>query len=87
MPFFYNHPIKVEIKEIFVHAKLKNINKLKKEEELHTILEYKKNLLINTETLWAGIEQMRSLNKENIKNKNIKKEDKNSADLPEIVKK
>ena len=86
MPFFYNHPIKVEIKEIFVYARLKDINKLKKEEELHNILEYKKNLLINTEQLWAEIERMTRQNKEN-KKKDFKKEEQNSVDLPEIVKK
>ena len=87
MPFFYNHPIKVEIKEIFVYAKLKNINKLKKEEELRNILNFKKNLLLNTEQLWAEIEQIKRLNKENTKNKRFKKEDQALEALPEIVKK
>ena len=87
MPFFYNHPIKVEIKEIFVYAKLKNINKLKKEEELRNILNFKKNSLLNTEQLWAEIEQIKRLNKENTKNKRFKKEDQALEALPEIVKK
>ena len=86
MPFFYNNPIKVKIKEIFVHAKVKNINKLKKEEELNTILQFKQNSLINSEQLLAEIEQMKKQNKENSKNKKSKNETKN-ANLPEIVKK
>ena len=55
MPFFYNYPIRVIIKEIFVHAKQKDINKIQKEEELRTIIEYNKNLLINTEPILAEI--------------------------------
>ena len=86
MPFFYNNPIKVKIKEIFVHAKVKNINKLKKEEELNTILQFKQNSLINSEQLLAEIEQMKKQNRENSKNKKSINETKN-ANLPEIVKK
>ena len=64
MPFFYNNPIKVEVKQIFAHFRQKDINKLKKEEELHTILEYKKNILLNEEQFAAEIDEMKKQNKE-----------------------
>ena len=89
MPFFYNNPIKVIIKQIFAHAKQKDINKLKKDEELHTILEYKKNLLLNMEQLFAEIEEIKRQNKENI-NLNFEsfnKDKKEGENMPEIVQK
>ena len=88
MPFFYNNPIKVKINQIFAHFRQKDINKLKKEEELHTILEYKKNLLINSEQLFAEIEEMKRQNKENnMQGKRFKREEKTEENLPEIVQK
>ena len=71
MPFFYDNPIKVIINKIFFHARQKNINKLKKEEELKNILEYKKKLLLNTEQLFAQIDEVKRQNQENIKKKKM----------------
>lgn len=69
MPFFYNHPIKVIINKIFFHARQKNINKLQKKEELKNLLEYKKKKLLNTEQLFAEIDEVKRQNKENAKRK------------------
>ena len=69
MPFFYNYPIRVFLKKIFVHVKQKDINKLKKAEELNNIIEYNKNLLINTEQLLAQIEEVKRDNNESTKSK------------------
>ena len=88
MPFFYNNPIKVKINKIFAHFRQKDINKLKKDEELHTILEYKKNLLINSEQLFAELEEMKRQNKENnMQAKRFKRDEKAEENLPEIVQK
>ena len=69
MPFFYNHPIKVIINKIFFHARQKNINNLQKKEELKNLLEYKKKKLLNTEQLYAEIDEVKKQNKENAKRK------------------
>ena len=66
MPFFYNNPIKVEVNKIYAHFRQKDINKLNKDEELHTILEYKKNILLNEEQFAAEIDEMKKQNKENM---------------------
>ena len=88
MPFFYDNPIKVKIDKIFVYLKQKDINKLKKEEELHTILEYKKYLLINLEQFQAGIQEMRMQNNKNSNEngfKSLGQED--TPNLPQFVQK
>ena len=82
MPLFYNNPIKVKISKIFLHVRIKDINNLNKEEELNNMLEYKKNILINTEQLFAEVKEMKRQNNE--KGKSFKKTDENE---PDIVKK
>ncbi len=67
MPFFYDNPIKVKIEKLFFHARQKNINNLKKEEELKNLLEYKKKKLLNTEQLYAQIDEVKRQNEENEK--------------------
>ena len=52
-----------------MHVKQKDINKLKKAEELNNIIEYNKNLLINTEQLLAQIEEVKRDNNESTKSK------------------
>ena len=42
MPFFYDHTIIVFVDKIFFHARLKNINKLDKDEEIKNMQEFKK---------------------------------------------
>ena len=69
MPFFYNNPIKVIVNKLFFHARQKNINKLQKKEELKNLLEYKKKKLLNTEQLYAQIDEVKRQNKENAKRK------------------
>ena len=85
MPFFYDNPIKVIIKKIFFHARQKNINKLQKEEELKNLLEYKKQLLLNSEQFFAQIDEVKRQNKENIKRKEMFA--KESVAEPDLVQK
>ena len=85
MPFFYDNPIKVIIDKIFFHARQKNINKLQKEEELKNLLEYKKKLLLNTEQLYAQIDEIKRQNKENIEKKKLFAKD--STAEPDLVSK
>ena len=85
MPFFYDNPIKVKINKLFFHARQKNINKLQKEEELKNLLEYKKKLLLNTEQLFAQIDEIKRQNKENIEKKKMFAKD--SVAEPSLVQK
>ena len=86
MPFFYNHPIRVIINKLFFHARQKNINNLQKKEELKNLLEYKKKKLLNTEQLFAEINEVKRQNKENAKRKiNFAKDDIEEAGLVEKI--
>ena len=69
MPFFYDHPIDVLIDQIFFHARLKNINKLDKEETIKNMEEFKRNQLLKAEQILAQIENVKKENKENEKKK------------------
>ena len=51
LPRFYLYPIKVEIENIFVHSKQKNVNNLKKEDEINLLQNYKNAKLKNNEEL------------------------------------
>ena len=84
MPFFYNNPIIVNIDKIFIHTRQKDINKLNKEVELSTILEYKKNLLLNLEQLFAEIEKIK---RQKNTDKILKIGEKTEQSLPEIAQK
>ena len=76
MPFFYNHPIKVVVNKIFFHARLKNINKLNKEEEIKNMQKLKESSLLSAEEIKAQVLDIQKQNEENTKkkNKNEKKE-------------
>ena len=82
MPFFYNHPIKVVVNKIFFHARLKNINKLNKEEEIKNMQKLKESSLLNAEVLKANI---LDIQKENAKN--TKKKNSNEKKEPTLVEK
>ena len=71
MPFFYDHAIKVFVNRIFFHARLKNINKLDKDEEIKNMQEFKKNQLLKTEQIYAQIEEVKRQNQENSHNKSF----------------
>ena len=76
MPFFYNNPIKVVVNKIFFHARLKNINKLNKEEEIKNMQKLKDSSLLSAEEVKAQILDIQKQNAKNTKktNKNEKKE-------------
>ena len=67
MPFFYDHPIKVFIDKIFFHARLKNINKLEKEETIKNMEEFKKGQLSSAEEVRAQVEEVKRSNDERSK--------------------
>ena len=70
MPFFYDHTIKVFVDRVFFHARLKNINQLKEEEEIKNMEEFKKAQLLKTEQIIAQMEDVKRQNKENENKKN-----------------
>jgi len=83
MPFFYDHAIKVYVSRIFFHARLKNINKLDKDEEIKNMQEFKKNQLINAEQIYAQIEEVKRQNEENESKKS--KDEKKSPGLVQKI--
>jgi hypothetical protein len=75
MPFFYNHAIKVFIDKIFFHARMKNINKLKKEDEIKNMQNLKQSQLLSAEQIIAQVEDVKKQNEEQAKkNTDEKKE-------------
>ena len=64
MPFFYDNAINVFVDKIFFHARLKNINKLNKEEEIKNMEELKKNQLLKTEQIMAQVDDVKRQNQE-----------------------
>ena len=84
MPFFYDHTIKVFIDKIFFHARLKNINKLDKDEEIKNMQEFKKNQLLKTEQIKAQVEEVRRQNEEN-ESKKSKGEKKSPGLVQKII--
>ena len=79
MPFFYENPIDVFVDKIFFHARLKNINKLKEEDEIKNMEEFKKSQLLKTEQVRAQIEEVIRENEESESKK--RKKDKHSPGL------
>ena len=76
MPFFYDHAIIVIVEKIFFHARLKNINKLNKEEEIKNMQAFKDSQLLSAEEMYAQVLNVQKENEENqkqSKNKNEKK--------------
>ena len=57
MPFFYDHAIKVFVDKIFFHARLKNINKLNKEDEIKNMQNLKESNLLSAEQVFAQVEE------------------------------
>jgi len=83
MPFFYNHPIKVVVNKIFFHARLKNINKLNKEEEIKNMQKLKESSLLSAEEIKAQVLDIQKQNEENTKKKN--KNEKKEPDLAQKI--
>ena len=75
MPFFYEHAIKVFVDKIFFHARLKNINKLNKQDEIKNMQNLKEQMLLTAEQSFAQIEDIKKQNsaKENKKKPEEKK--------------
>ena len=75
MPFFYEHAIKVFVDKIFFHARLKNINKLNKQDEIKNMQNLKEQMLLTAEQSFAQIEDIKKQNnaKENKKKTRRKK--------------
>ena len=74
MPFFYEHAIKVVVEKIFFHARLKNINKLNKEEEIKNMQKLKESRLLSAEQIFAQILDVKKQNEEKQQKKEDKKE-------------
>ena len=83
MPFFYDHTIIVFVDKIFFHARLKNINKLDKDEEIKNMQEFKKNQLLKTEQIKAQVEEVKRQNQENESQKS--KDEKKSPGLVQKI--
>ena len=84
MPFFYDHAIKVFVDKIFFHARLKNINKLNKDEEIKNMQNLKEQRLLSAEQVFAQVEDVKKQNKEKEKNKKAE-EQKRSPGLVEKI--
>jgi vacuolar protein sorting-associated protein 13A/C len=83
MPFFYDHAIKVFVDKIFFHARLKNINKLNKQEEIKNIQNLKEQRLLSAEQVFAQVEDVKKQNSE--KETNKKPEEKKAPGLVEKI--
>ena len=83
MPFFYDNIIKVFVDKIFFHARLKNINKLKEEDEIKNMEEFKKAQLLKAEQIFAQVEDVKRQNKENESKKS--KDEKKSPGLVQKI--
>ena len=84
MPFFYNNPIKVVVNKIFFHARLKNINKLNKEEEIKNMQKLKDSSLLSAEEVKAQILDIQKKNAKKTKKTN-KKEKKEPTLVEKII--
>ena len=58
MPMFYKYPIKVQIENVFFHARQKDINEINKEEEIKNMEAYKLSTLDNQEILKSQLNQI-----------------------------
>ena len=58
MPMFYKYPIKVEIENVFFHARQKDLNEINKEEEIKNMESYKLSTLDNQEILKSQLDQI-----------------------------
>jgi vacuolar protein sorting-associated protein 13A/C len=58
MPMFYKYPIKVQIENVFFHARQKDINEIIKEEEIKNMEAYKLSTLDNQEILKSQLNQI-----------------------------
>ena len=63
MPRFYKYPIEVEIEQVFIHVRQKNIQKIEKKKVIKSMEEYKHKLLLNEEELrqqWEKVDNEES---------------------------
>jgi len=58
LPRFYLYPIKVEIENVFLHARQKNVNTLSKNEQIKLMEENKKDKLKNDEEFTIQVNQL-----------------------------